>query len=1071
MLEATLRAAEMAMRDLATILLWGPVSRRQIVCSPMMLGNANKRGENILETSNPFNPYHRHNGVAPFHKIYDETSTGENGSSRRDSSSFQTDSPPSTDNLMEKFAFNNLKLELENTKNTTAINTIGEICNEHITKFANSDRQGTTINNLEEICNHLQKIKNHIESDISLLKCEKSLLDSPSSTILNTVEYISPRNKLDHNYSNSFASNEILAGTENTEAQNSDQEDALSFLKITTKQSTKGELLRSAIPIDTMNNDIKSQKHFTINRYKAFVNTFAFLSDLASVGVSIIKLVKGDSLEEWEKGSSPLVYFEPIIQDATDYISDQPQISSKKRFVLRLRKEAFDKPFLDSLPLKGKLKLMMKNSSSAGPGSAATPTNDITAKDFTPPSHSDILYLDTIKFQTILNLLPQADPDTQLIQEVLTLEISPLDIFLGTFPSFEHVEVSIYLPYLPSTHSDVNFELWDIRAATRVGTFLSTRQRMINRTLRAEASAYKKQAELNRQRQLLIDAKIRTNGWYDIFAWGCLPVRAIDSPDQFVPLPAGYCHGDKEFPYNNAAKPLSEAAEYQGRAGNDKRNVWMQSSYFNLTGAPLFWRNSAIMEMGARCRPIEAGKPIIRCRRDRGRKADQTMPSPSTPTDGNDEPVNYPIDTLNCRQGNKFTLYRRLFSLENVVRVGNTLNRDKDPIFTYYEKNINSVWTFAQVRTFIIKYLLYPKNFIKIASFLDSKSVGDCIDFYYKFKYKLRLKERLADIKLRSLGATIIKSKQDIKRHQKRDFHLIDALFSDQIPRGLFSPISWPPDHATYLDNIICADALYVYSDRTPRRLFSQNSWPNDRPSSVHALDWRRLYHPLYHLDNLREGYFLPIDVNALFTTQPLVVPTSYLPTNPHVLTLRGSIHLNRTPRPADENCVDFAVCYALAELARFPPDTSRSMESSINEGGQVSIPCVAAEEKAHRPIDNQPIDGRGVSRLSGVAWKLMDPIPPITALPDYSKTQLEATPIVGFHSRLLEAIPVEGLSRETGMMPGNGVEPLERGSGFLQHRNRNIKKDGLITSDEECSVLAEDSAIFDLERLNISLK
>jgi hypothetical protein len=54
------------------------------------------------------------------------------------------------------------------------------------------------------------------------------------------------------------------------------------------------------------------------------------------------------------------------------------------------------------------------------------------------------------------------------------------------------------------------------------------------------------------------------------------------------------------------------------------------------------------------------------------------------------------------------------------------------------------VWTEEEERVFVDKYLVYPKNFAKIASFLPAdKHRGDCVQFYYRNKKRLRLKQRL----------------------------------------------------------------------------------------------------------------------------------------------------------------------------------------------------------------------------------------------------------------------------------------------------------------------------------------
>lgn len=55
--------------------------------------------------------------------------------------------------------------------------------------------------------------------------------------------------------------------------------------------------------------------------------------------------------------------------------------------------------------------------------------------------------------------------------------------------------------------------------------------------------------------------------------------------------------------------------------------------------------------------------------------------------------------------------------------------------------NRNVVWTEEEQRIFVDKFLAYPKNFRKIASYLLHKRTPDCVAFYYRNKKRLRLKQ------------------------------------------------------------------------------------------------------------------------------------------------------------------------------------------------------------------------------------------------------------------------------------------------------------------------------------------
>lgn len=72
----------------------------------------------------------------------------------------------------------------------------------------------------------------------------------------------------------------------------------------------------------------------------------------------------------------------------------------------------------------------------------------------------------------------------------------------------------------------------------------------------------------------------------------------------------------------------------------------------------------------------------------------------------------------------------------------------------------SSVWSPEEERIFVEKYMHFPKNFPKIASFLGpSKSTKDCVQFYYRNKKKLMLRSKLSTHKkgsnLDSVGSFI----------------------------------------------------------------------------------------------------------------------------------------------------------------------------------------------------------------------------------------------------------------------------------------------------------------------------
>ena len=59
------------------------------------------------------------------------------------------------------------------------------------------------------------------------------------------------------------------------------------------------------------------------------------------------------------------------------------------------------------------------------------------------------------------------------------------------------------------------------------------------------------------------------------------------------------------------------------------------------------------------------------------------------------------------------------------------------------ERKRRNVWSEAEETLFAEKWLLYPKNFAKLATFFEWKSSFDCVQYYYLRKHKLDLKRSL----------------------------------------------------------------------------------------------------------------------------------------------------------------------------------------------------------------------------------------------------------------------------------------------------------------------------------------
>lgn len=97
----------------------------------------------------------------------------------------------------------------------------------------------------------------------------------------------------------------------------------------------------------------------------------------------------------------------------------------------------------------------------------------------------------------------------------------------------------------------------------------------------------------------------------------------------------------------------------------------------------------------------------------------------------------------------------------------------ENPLAEHYAaRNVNP-WTRAERLLFLEKYVIHGKNFRKIATFFEHKSVEDCVRFYFDNKMRLRLKQLTKDGQLRKRGnkklALIELSKMPIESRSIKD--------------------------------------------------------------------------------------------------------------------------------------------------------------------------------------------------------------------------------------------------------------------------------------------------------------
>lgn len=110
----------------------------------------------------------------------------------------------------------------------------------------------------------------------------------------------------------------------------------------------------------------------------------------------------------------------------------------------------------------------------------------------------------------------------------------------------------------------------------------------------------------------------------------------------------------------------------------------------------------------------------------------------------------------------------------------------EDPLFDFQSSRAVNPWSFEERLIFLDKFAMYPKNFRKIASFLEHKCTQDCSYFYYLNKLDLGLKQLAKE-------ASTLKRKGVLKSHivalakKRLNFEPADSI-SSQTSTFLSSP-------------------------------------------------------------------------------------------------------------------------------------------------------------------------------------------------------------------------------------------------------------------------------------------
>ncbi|XP_069817053.1 nuclear receptor corepressor 2 isoform X14 [Dendropsophus ebraccatus] len=93
-----------------------------------------------------------------------------------------------------------------------------------------------------------------------------------------------------------------------------------------------------------------------------------------------------------------------------------------------------------------------------------------------------------------------------------------------------------------------------------------------------------------------------------------------------------------------------------------------------------------------------------------------------------------------------------------------------DPMKVYKERQVMNMWSEQEKETFREKFIQQPKNFVFIASFLERKTVSDCVLFYYLTKKNENYKNLLRrNYRRRGKGQQMPRSTQEEKDEKEKE--------------------------------------------------------------------------------------------------------------------------------------------------------------------------------------------------------------------------------------------------------------------------------------------------------------
>ncbi|UKK02745.2 silencing mediator for retinoid and thyroid hormone receptor [Theileria orientalis] len=394
----------------------------------------------------------------------------------------------------------------------------------------------------------------------------------------------------------------------------------------------------------------------------------------------------------------------------------------------------------------------------------------------------------------------------------------------------------------------------------------------------------------------------------DVFSWGVLPVRAMDLPDKFIPLPAGYRHNNISYPYinNDTISPFhiegygiadiyyrKRRFSQLSHTDDGEKNEVTQPGSSRHRDPQLARRKTVedstmnkVVEQETQARSNAYLMPVFSNLTGPSVKwAHCLMDSPKEPLEWIPDFKSMPIyKVMKCPEMNFYTLDTLVvYDRKNLVSEEELL----DDELNY---RVSQVWSMSEVKTFVEKYLMYPKNFSKIAQFLENKKCGDCVEFYYRFKYRLKLKQRVQELRTR------IRSKFDMTKNLKREASIMSSL--DSIMEDCNTEIVKDFNSRNKLSFNSVSDYLLRCGSLDSTQEYYVQYTQHQEPATSED-DYQ------HTLDNIAEGYFLPSKYLSMTTRKTVEYTASAVPDDHTVESKKGCFIFDYSDHGEGDNKID----------------------------------------------------------------------------------------------------------------------------------------------------------------------